>query len=75
MLRRFAEQLGPGEVRFSTEAVSFEQDSDGVTLVLENRSSREKETVRAAYVIAADGAHSPIRQKLGVRMLGQQECL
>jgi putative polyketide hydroxylase len=71
VLRRFAEQLEPGEVRFSTEAVSFEQDGDGVTLVLENRSSRAKETVRAAYVIAADGAHSSIRQKLGVKMLGE----
>src|SRR5262249_49086924 len=70
VLRRFAEQLGPGEVRFSTEAVSFEQDGDGVTLVLENRSGA-KEAVRAAYVIAADGAHSPIRQLLGVKMLGQ----
>jgi len=70
VLRRFAEQLGPGEVRFSTEAVSFEQDGDGVTLVLEDRRSGAKETVRAAYVIAADGAHSPIRQKLGVKMLG-----
>ncbi len=73
VLRRFAEQLGLGEVRFSTEAVSFEQASDDVTLVLENRRSGEKETVRAAYVIAADGAHSPIRQKLGVKMLGQPD--
>jgi 2-polyprenyl-6-methoxyphenol hydroxylase-like FAD-dependent oxidoreductase len=71
VLRRFAEQLGPGEVRFSAEAVSFEQDSGGVTLVVEDRRSGEKETVRAAYVIAADGAHSPIRQKLGVKMLGE----
>src|SRR5215471_14757324 len=71
VLRRFAEGLGPGDVKFSTEAVSFEQDDDGVTLVLEDRSSRGRETVRAAYVIAADGAHSPIRQKLGVKMLGQ----
>src|SRR5262249_21649472 len=71
VLRRFSEQLGPGEVRFSTEAVSFEQDGDGVTLVLENRSSRAKETVRAAYVIAADGAHSPTRKKLGVKMLAR----
>jgi putative polyketide hydroxylase len=73
VLRRFAEQLGPGEVRFSTEAVSFEQDGAGVTLVLENRRSRAKEMVRAAYLIAADGAHSPIRQKLGVKMLGQPD--
>src|SRR5262249_22078383 len=71
VLRRFAEQLGPGELRFSTEAVSFEQDSEGVTLVLEDRRSDEKQTARAAYVIAADGAHSPIRQKLGVRMIGE----
>ena len=26
--------------------------------------------MRAAYVIAADGAHSPVRERLGIRMLG-----
>src|SRR6516165_10771032 len=71
VLRAFAEQQGTGELKFSTEAVAFEQEADGVTVALEDHGSGEKETVRASYVIAADGAQSRIRSKLGTRMLGR----
>jgi putative polyketide hydroxylase len=70
VLRAFAEQQGLGELKFSTEAVAFEQEADGVIALLEDRASGEKQTVGATYVIAADGAHSRIRQQLGTRMLG-----
>ena len=62
VLRAFAEQQGLGELKFSTEAVAFEQEADGVLVVLENRASGEKQTVGTTYVIAADGAHSRVRQ-------------
>ena len=42
VLRGFAEQQGPGELRFSTEAVTFEQDADGVTSTLADRSRRRE---------------------------------
>jgi 2-polyprenyl-6-methoxyphenol hydroxylase-like FAD-dependent oxidoreductase len=71
VLRSFAEQHGTGELKFSTEAVAFEQESDGVAVALEDHGGGEKETVRATYVIAADGAQSRIRRKLGTRMLGR----
>src|SRR5262245_37161061 len=70
VLRSFAELQGAGEVKFSTEAVAFEQNANGVILTLEDRASGAKETAHASYVIAADGAHSPIRRRLGARMLG-----
>ena len=70
VLRTFAEQREVGELKFSTEAVAFEQEANGVTVALENRGGGDKETVRASYVIAADGAQSRIRSKLGTRMLG-----
>jgi len=73
VLRAFAEQQGLGELKFSTEAMAFEQDADGVIVVLEYRASGEKQTVGATYVIAADGAHSRIRQQLGTRMLGRAD--
>ena len=73
VLRRFAEQQRPGEVKFSTEAVAFEQEADGVIMTLEDRASGERGTVRAGYVIAADGAHSPIRRQLGTKMLGRED--
>ena len=58
------------EVRYGTELCSFEQDDTGVTAVLRDLDSGESETVRADYLIAADGVHSPIRESLGVTTSG-----
>jgi putative polyketide hydroxylase len=58
------------EVRYGTELCSFEQDDTGVTAVLRDLDSGESETVRADYLIAADGVHSPIRNWLGVTTSG-----
>ncbi|BFV55447.1 hypothetical protein KCMC57_up05510 [Kitasatospora sp. CMC57] len=55
-----------GELRFGTELVGFEQDADGVTAVLRDRESGERRTVRADYLIAADGPRSPVRERLGI---------
>ena len=71
VLRTFAEQQGTGDLKFSTEAVAFEQEADGVTVALEDHGGGEKESVCATYVIAADGAQSRIRRKLGTRMIGR----
>ncbi|EHY60086.1 hypothetical protein HRR83_006446 [Exophiala dermatitidis] len=59
-----------GDLRFNVECVAFEQDDHGVTATLRDRSSASESTVRAAYMIAADGAGSPIRHKLGVSTTG-----
>ncbi|MGW5684347.1 FAD-dependent monooxygenase [Nonomuraea sp. NPDC003754] len=68
ILRRKAEELG-ADLRFSTELVSLEQDEDGVTALL--RADGVETTVRADYVIAADGYRSPIRAALGVTTSGK----
>lgn len=65
LLRSRAEELG-ADVRFSTELMSFEQDDAGVSAVLEDQRSGAKRTVRADYLVAADGNTSPVRQRLGV---------
>ncbi|HEX2034698.1 MAG TPA: FAD-dependent monooxygenase [Chloroflexota bacterium] len=65
LLRAKAEALG-ADVRFSTELISFEQDDSGVTALLRDRRSGAEDTVRADYLIAADGFGSPIRQRLGI---------
>ncbi len=69
LLKARAEELG-AELRFATEMASFEQDRDGVTAQIRHRDSGERTTVRARYMIACDGAHSKIRDHLGIRMLG-----
>ncbi|HZT44860.1 MAG TPA: FAD-dependent monooxygenase [Gaiellaceae bacterium] len=64
-----AKEVG-AEVRYSAEVVGLDQDDDGVTARIRPRDGGEEQTVRAQYVVAADGAHSPVRQRLGVAMLG-----
>jgi putative polyketide hydroxylase len=69
LLRARAEELG-ADIRFSTELMSFASDDDGVTAVLRDRRTGEERVVRAAYMVAADGANSPVRQQLGIAVDG-----
>ena len=58
------------QARYGTELCSFEQDDTGITAIVRERDSGASETVRAEYLVAADGVHSPIRQALGVTTSG-----
>jgi putative polyketide hydroxylase len=64
-----AEQLG-GELRFGTELVAFEQGKKGITATIRERASGNTRTVRAQFLVAADGSHSGIRQQLGIGQHG-----
>ena len=68
-LARAATEFG-AEVRHGAEARIGAQDDDGVTVVVRSRENGSERPVRARYVVAADGAHSPIREQLGIRNLG-----
>src|SRR5262249_49549437 len=57
MLKARALELG-ADLRFATEMISFEQTADGISAVIRHRDTGETETVRAKYMVAADGAHS-----------------
>lgn len=56
------------EVLFNYRANSFSQDDDGVTVAFETPHSIE--TIRARYVVAADGGNSIIRKWLGAEFDG-----
>ncbi|KAI9742201.1 MAG: hypothetical protein M1818_004101 [Claussenomyces sp. TS43310] len=60
-----------GHVRFYTECIGVEQNGNSVTAILKDRESGITSNVRADYLIAADGAGSPIRTQLGVPTTGQ----
>src|ERR1700756_3303694 len=52
------------------ELSSLELDEAGVTAMVHDRDSGESETVRAEYLVAADGVHSPTRNSLGINTSG-----
>jgi len=70
VLRERARELG-AEHHFASEMTSFEQDDAGVTAVLRPRDGGPDRRVRAQYLVAADGAHSLVRQRLGIDMAGR----
>jgi 2-polyprenyl-6-methoxyphenol hydroxylase-like FAD-dependent oxidoreductase len=69
LLKAQAERRG-AQFEFATECIGFDQDADGVTAQIRDRDSGATRTVRARYMIAADGARSRLRDALGVRMHG-----
>ncbi|MBV9944391.1 MAG: FAD-dependent monooxygenase [Solirubrobacterales bacterium] len=69
ILRARAEELG-AELRYRTECTSVSQDADGVSATLRELATNSEQTVRAKYLIAADGNRSPTRERLGIAMRG-----
>jgi 2-polyprenyl-6-methoxyphenol hydroxylase-like FAD-dependent oxidoreductase len=56
------------QVERGLRLAGFEQDSDGVTATLTGEDSER--TVRAGYLVGADGAHSTVRKTLGLTFEG-----
>ena len=69
ILRTHAERLG-ADVRFNTELVEFEQDEDGVVALVRDRASGHDHTIKAEYLIAADGTAGGARKALGIERHG-----
>ncbi|HEU4567090.1 MAG TPA: FAD-dependent monooxygenase [Marmoricola sp.] len=70
VLRDRAVELG-AEHRFGTELVSFEERDDGIRAVIRPRDGGPEEVVSADFLVAADGAHSRVREQLGIAMAGR----
>ncbi|MET9905378.1 FAD-dependent monooxygenase [Streptomyces sp. NPDC006476] len=58
-------------LRFGTEYLSHEQDADGVTAVVRDRLRGDTYTIRAKYLIGADGGRSKVAEDAGLPMGGQ----
>jgi 2-polyprenyl-6-methoxyphenol hydroxylase-like FAD-dependent oxidoreductase len=54
-----------GDLRFGVELGDFQRDGEGTTATVRDRESGRSGTIRADYVIAADGGASGIRKALG----------
>ncbi|MGW2712191.1 FAD-dependent monooxygenase [Streptomyces sp. NPDC001356] len=68
-LERRAVEAG-AEFRYETELTGLTQDADGVTVEAAGPRGRA-ETLRAAYVVGADGMRSAVRQAVGLPFPGR----
>jgi hypothetical protein len=68
VLRRFAEAQAPAELRLTV----LEQDSDSVTTTITDRLGRGGTSVRAQYLIGADGSQSQVRRIVARQMIGRE---
>ncbi len=58
------------KVQYNTELVSFTQDQNGVTATIKDRSTGKIFEQHSDYLVAADGAHSPVRTRLNIPTKG-----
>src|SRR5262245_30801344 len=70
ILREKASTAG-ADVLEGHEVVGAEQDDDGVTVTIRDVESGAELTRRGRYLVAADGAHSPLREQLGIPFDGR----
>ena len=59
------------QIHFSTELLGFEQGEEQLVAQLLDRPSGNGWEVQAQYLIGADGAHSRVREVLGIAMHGR----
>jgi 2-polyprenyl-6-methoxyphenol hydroxylase-like FAD-dependent oxidoreductase len=69
VLEEHAREVG-ADVAYGSEVVGLAQDGDGVRLDVATPSGRH--SLRATYVVGADGAHSRVRDLIGVPFVGRQ---
>jgi putative polyketide hydroxylase len=69
VLRQRAQDLG-ADVRFSTALSGFTQDEGGVTARISADNAGDSLTVRARWLVAADGVRGGIRSALGIDRSG-----
>ncbi len=70
ILRRRAQEIGATVVG-GLEVVSAQQDADGVTVTARDVDTGDERGFRGRYFIDCEGAHSKVRDQLGIRMLGR----
>ncbi len=69
LLLQRAREFG-ARFQYATELVGYEQDDHGVTATVRNVNDGSEQLIRSRYMVACDGNRSPIRQSLGIKMVG-----
>jgi putative polyketide hydroxylase len=58
------------DLRFHHQVLSFEQRDQRIRVLVKDRKTEEEYNIEADYLIAADGANSPVRTQLNVTTSG-----
>lgn len=58
LMKDHAEALAPGRIRFSHELTALVQDDEGVTATVRDLEAQTEYTVRARYLVGADGGRT-----------------
>jgi 2-polyprenyl-6-methoxyphenol hydroxylase-like FAD-dependent oxidoreductase len=69
LLLEAAQRSGLADVRFGHRMTGFEQDASGVTVMAQGRAGPVE--VRGRYLVGCDGAHSIVRERLGLALEGK----
>ena len=75
VLRARAASLPGVDVLFRAELLDFTQDDDGISARVADRATGTERTMRAAFLVGADGARSAVREAIGARMDGDGPAL
>ncbi len=70
VLLRYVERLDGIDIRWAEEFVALDADRTGVTVQTRRTSDGAQRELRARWVVAADGAASPVRRSLDIAMEG-----
>lgn len=66
VLRARAAELDTVQTLFGWNAENVSQDDNGVSVAISERGGNERRTLRASYAVGCDGAHSSVRQQIGL---------
>lgn len=70
VLRDHALSLPSVTLQYGCEYLGFDQDNDGISVRMRNVATGEDSTLRANFLIGADGARSKVRDDIGATMVG-----
>jgi 2-polyprenyl-6-methoxyphenol hydroxylase-like FAD-dependent oxidoreductase len=70
ILRDFAASQQSVALRYLTRLVSFTQDAEAVTAIVESAETGARSELRVRYIVGCDGARSLVRETLGIAMAG-----
>jgi putative polyketide hydroxylase len=68
-----AREFNLGQLRFGCELTTFIQDGSSISATFLDHKQGKQMQVRAQYLIGSDGAHSRVREVLGIPMIGPGE--